>query len=71
MIGRKGWLFSDSVAGAEAAAVIFSLVETCKYHGIEAYDWFRYALQQMPLCKSEKEVQTLLPFNIDPALLAR
>lgn len=68
-IGRKGWLFADSVAGAEAAATIFSLVETCKFHGVEPYDWFRYVLQQMPLCKTETEIEALLPFNIDKNLL--
>lgn len=70
-IGRKGWLFADSVAGAEAAATIFSLVETCKHHGIEAYDWFRYVLQKIPLCKSAEEIEALLPFNIDQQLLVR
>ena len=70
-IGRKGWLFADSVAGAHAAAIIFSLVETCKYHDIEAYDWFRYVLQQIPFCKSTTEIESLLPFNIDRTLLAR
>ena len=71
VIGRKGWLFADSVAGAEAAAIIFSLVETCKHHGIEAYDWFRYVLQKLPLCQSDAEIEALLPFNIDRALIAR
>jgi transposase len=70
-IGRKGWLFADSVAGAEAAATLFSLVETCKYHTIEPYDWFRYVLQKIPLCKSDDEIEPLLPFNIDTALLTR
>jgi transposase len=68
-IGRKGWLFADSVAGAEAAATLFSLVETCKYHDVEPYDWFRYVLQQIPLCKSDDEIEALLPFNIDKNLL--
>lgn len=67
-IGRKGWLFADSVAGAEAAAIIFSFVETCKYHGVEPYDWFRYVLQQIPLCKTEEELESLMPFNIDKNL---
>jgi transposase len=71
VIGRKGWLFADSVAGAEAAAIIFSLVETCKHHGIEAYDWFRYVLQQLPLCQSDAEVEALMPFNINSELLTR
>lgn len=70
-IGRKGWLFADSVSGAHAAATIFSLVETCKYHGIEPYDWFRYVLLQLPLCKSSDEIVSLLPFNIDRKLLMR
>ena len=70
-IGRKGWLFADSVADAEAAATLFSLIETCKYHDIEPYDWLRYALQQMPLCQSDDEIEALLPFNIDRALILR
>lgn len=69
VIGRKGWLFSDSVAGAHAAATLFSLVETCKHHNIEPYDWFRYVLQQLPLCQHEKDVEELLPFNIRRELL--
>jgi len=71
VVGRKGWLFADSVAGAEAAATIFSFVETCKYHDVEPYDWFRYVLQRIPLCKSEDEIKALLPFNIDKNLLSR
>lgn len=71
VIGRKGWLFADSVAGAEAAAIIFSLVETCKHHDVEAYDWFKYVLQQLPLCQSNAEIEALMPFNIDRKLIAR
>ena len=71
VIGRKGWMFADGVAGAEAAAIIFSLVETCKHHGVEAYDWFRYVLQQLPLCQSDAEIERLMPFNIDRELLVR
>lgn len=70
-IGRKGWLFADSVIGAESAAIIFSLVETCKHHRIESYDWFRYILEHLPLCKTDAEIEALLPFNIDRNLLAR
>lgn len=70
VIGRKGWLFSGSVAGAKAAAIIYSFVETCKWHGIEPYDWFRYVLKTMPLC-SEDQHEDFLPFNIDRKLLVR
>ncbi|MGA3159171.1 MAG: transposase, partial [Steroidobacteraceae bacterium] len=29
VVGRKGWLFSDTVKGAVASANLYSLVETC------------------------------------------
>jgi transposase len=70
-VGRKNWLFSDSVSGAEAGAIIYSLIETCKHHDIEAYDWLRYVLKQVPLCSSTDEIEMLLPFNIDRLLLVR
>jgi len=33
--GRKNGLFADTTYGAESSAVIFSLIEICKYHQIE------------------------------------
>jgi transposase len=69
VMGRKGWLFADSVVGAQAAAILFSLVETCKHHKVEPYDWFRYVLQKMSSCQTTEEINTLLPFNIDKNLL--
>lgn len=34
-LGRKNWLFVGSVKGGEAAALFYSLVETCRLNGIE------------------------------------
>ena len=34
-IGRRNWLFAYSKAGGELAAAIYSIIETCKVHGIE------------------------------------
>lgn len=70
VIGRKGWLFAHSVEGAHAAATIFSLIETCKYHQVEPYDYFRYVLDKIPLCTTLGELEALLPYNIDTNLLA-
>ena len=33
VVGRKGWLFSDTVDGANASANLYSLVQTCKANG--------------------------------------
>ncbi len=69
VIGRKGWLFADSVAGAHAAATIFSIIETCKYHQVEPYDYLRYVLDVIPRCNTIEDYEKLLPYNIDRALL--
>ncbi len=69
VIGRKGWLFSYSVAGANAAATIYSIIETCKYHQIEPYEYLRYVLQVLPQCKTIEDYEALLPYNIDKQLL--
>lgn len=34
-LGRKNWLFMGSPAGAEAGAIFYSLIETCKASGID------------------------------------
>ena len=35
VVGRKNWLFCDSVKGAQSSAIVYSLVETAKANGIE------------------------------------
>jgi transposase len=35
VIGRKNWLFCDTVAGANASANLYSLIQTAKANGIE------------------------------------
>lgn len=70
VIGRKNWLFHDSTSGAEAGAIIYSLIETCKEHKINPYFYLRYVLQVIPNSdKSEKTYRSLLPFNIDRDIL--
>lgn len=69
VIGRKGWLFANSVDGANAAATIFSIVETCKYHQIEPYDYLRYVLNALPCCQTMNDYEKLLPYKIDKSLL--
>jgi transposase len=69
VIGRKGWLFATSVAGANAAATIFSVIETCKHHKVEPYDYLRYVLNLLPLCRTIEDYEKLLPYKIDKSLL--
>ena len=64
VIGRKAWLFSDTVAGANASAVIYSVLETAKANGVEPYTWLRRVLRDLPAAKTVDEVEALLPWNV-------
>ena len=63
VVGRKGWLFSDTPAGAHSSAVIYSLVETAKTNGVEPYTWLRHVMRDLPAAKSVEDVEVLLPWS--------
>jgi len=61
-LGRKNWLFAGSDAGAERAAAIYSLIETCKLNGIDPEAYLRSILASIadhPI----NRVAELLPWN--------
>ena len=70
VVGRKAWLFSDTPAGANASAIIYSLVETAKANGIEPYTWLRHVLEHLPAAQTADEMEKLLPWNLHAATLA-
>jgi len=65
VIGRKNWLFSDTPAGADASAVIYSLVQSAKANGVEPYLWLRRVLRDLPAAKTVDEIEALLPWNLN------
>lgn len=70
VIGRKNWLFSDSVRGVKASANLYSLIETAKANGLEPYAYLRHLFAELPKAKTVDAIETLLPGNINPALIA-
>jgi transposase len=60
---RNAWLFSNSVAGADASAVIYSLMLTCHACDVEPYTYLRHVLTELPRRKAGDDVMDLLPFN--------
>jgi len=47
-VGRKNWLFADSPKGADASAVVYSIIETAKANNINVYTYLQYLLLYMP-----------------------
>lgn len=48
VVGRKNWLFYGTDTHAEAAAAIFSLIATCRLHGIDPFGYFDEVLRVLP-----------------------
>lgn len=65
-LSRKNWLFAGSERGGHAAAVAFSLIETCKLNGIEPYAYLRDVLQRINGHRQDR-LEELLPMNWRPA----
>ena len=69
-VGRRNWLFADTVAGANASARLYSLIECAKANGLEPYAYLRHVFTELPKAQSLAEVEALLPTRLDPAALA-
>lgn len=67
VIGRKNYLFAGSHQGAENAAVIYSLIETCKLLGINTFDYLKDVLERLPTTLM-KNISDLFPQNWKPAI---
>ena len=49
--------------GADASAVIYSLMLTCRACNVEPYAWLRHVLTELPKRQAGDDVTDLLPFN--------
>jgi len=63
VLGRKAWLFSDTPAGAEASARLYSLIETAKANNGEPYDYLKRVFTELPKATTLTEIETLLPWT--------
>jgi transposase len=60
---RKSWLFSDTVAGAKASAMVYSLMLTCRACNVEPHAWLLHVLTELPQRPPDADISDLLPFN--------
>ena len=64
VVGRRNWLFADTVAGANASANLYSLLQTCKVNRIEPYRYLAALFTALPLAKTADDYEVLLPWRI-------
>jgi len=62
VLGRKGWLFSNTPKGARASAVIYSIVETAKENNLIPYQYLNYLFQRLPNM-GDADLDEVLPWS--------
>jgi len=61
-LGRKNYLFCGSHEAAQRSVVLYSLLGTCKMHGIEPHGWLKNTLKKIAAHPINR-IQELLPHH--------
>lgn len=66
-VGRKNWQLIDTVNGAKASAIVYSIVETAKANHLKPYEYLRHLLSELPQRLDQKSsdlnLDDLLPWS--------
>jgi hypothetical protein len=65
VIGRKNFLFMGGPNGGKAAAIMFSLMESCRQNDVDPYYYLEDVLQRLPT-HPNKRIRELLPHHWQP-----
>ena len=66
VIGKKNWVMIDTVHGASASAIIYSIAETAKANNLKPYQYFKHILEEIPKHMDETSLDfldDLLPWS--------
>lgn len=71
-VGRSNYIFAGSDAGAEHAAVLYSVVQTCKLNEVDPYTYLADVLDQLAVHPSNRRrggsgIDELLPWRWEPS----
>ena len=67
VIGRKNWLFNQTPRGADASAILYSLIQTAIANNREPFDYLSYLFTELPKLGRHYEAEALdqfLPWNL-------
>jgi transposase/uncharacterized coiled-coil protein SlyX len=60
-IGRKNWLFVGSPIAGQRAAILMSLLASCKQNGVEPWAYLREVFTRLPTWPANQPLDELLP----------
>jgi len=64
VVGRRNWLFADTIGGANASANLYSLIETCKANAVDPYRYLVALFRALPLAATADDYEALLPWRL-------
>ena len=65
-VGKKNWKLIDTIDGAEASAIIYSIVETCKLNNLNIFYYISHLLTEIPKHMDDTNLdflEDLLPWS--------
>jgi len=66
-IGKKNWLFVGHPEAGDRAAVLYSLIGTCRRHGHNPHEYLKDMLTRLPAMTTSDDLRPLLPSQWKPA----
>ena len=59
-LGKKNWLFFGAADAGERSAIIYSIIESCRRHGIEPYTYLQDVLTRLP-SMTNRQIKDIVP----------
>lgn len=59
-VGRKNWQLIDTINGAQASAIVYSIVETAKANNLKPYEYLKHLLTELPQRLDQKNSEFYL-----------
>lgn len=67
VVGRKNWLFANTPKGAEASAIVYSIVGSAKANGLNVFSYLTYLFSVLPemMKSSNYDLISVMPWSKD------
>jgi transposase len=69
-LGRKNWLFVGHPDAGQRSAILYSVIVSCRRHGVEPLAYLRDVLTRLPTMTNQDDFDPLLPSRWQPPVVA-
>ncbi|MEX2380943.1 MAG: transposase, partial [Opitutales bacterium] len=66
-IGKKNWLFIGHPKAGDRSAILYSIIASCRRHGINPHEYLRDVLARLPAMTNQDDLSSLLPSKWKPS----